>query len=108
MNLRQMLGVVAHNEEKTTMFCYDDACFVFGTEELYMEYMEKKSLYADRVVRKVFLQDVLETLKLGGVYLLDAQAYERFKSNSLDDEIGLEVKLIFTPDQFYRLECTPS
>ena len=75
----KVIGYVAFNREKTGVICDGEGCIVTGSESKMKEYIQHHSTVKDiGVIKKAYFGEIEKALSLGGVYLLDEEAYNRF------------------------------
>ena len=108
MNPYKIIGFVSHNRQKTAMLCDGDACLVFGSEHKLREYVEQKDIKEIGVIKKARFGDILEVLKLGGIYLMDEEAYSRFKQEyeTSGDVTEITQQEVAPEERFYRISHT--
>lgn len=108
MNPHKIIGFVSHNRKKTAMLCDGDACLVFGSGQKLKDYTEKRAIKEAGVIKTARLDEILEGLKLGGVYQMDEEAYSRFQNEYSTGGSIIEIiqQEVASEQRFYRLSHT--
>ena len=76
----------------TEVVCDGDACVIAGSEQAMRNYLDSVSAEASKkgAIRKTRFGEIIQGMKMGGLYAFDEQSYNRFYP--LANRIGFSLK----------------
>ena len=80
----QVVGYVALDFNSGNVFCSGPDCIVAGSKKLLQEYLSDMPVKWKPTIQEVFALQMKTVLLIGGTYVLDMEAYERWKKFSKD------------------------